>query len=204
MSTSLKYHNYVSIQLWLQHHFDIILMLHTNTHGYEYIMNFKMWSFWCHLKQTLSTSLKYHIDVSIQLWLWTSSWHHFDDTYQYYRIWIQNEHQNVIILMSLITAIVNVTEISYWCLYLAVITNIPSTSFWCYIPKLAYISALDTSKCDHFDVSSQLTVTKTSFWCLYSTVHINVTKTSKWYHNRIVIVRLQKFDLMHHLDIILM
>ena len=66
-----------------KHHFDIILMLHTNTHGYEYIMNFKMWSFWCHLKQTLSTSLKYHIDVSIQLWLRTSSWHHFDVTYQY-------------------------------------------------------------------------------------------------------------------------
>ena len=94
--------------------------------------------------------------------------------------------------MSLITAIVNITEISYWCLYLAVITNIPSTSFWCNIPKLAYISALETSKCDNFDVTSQLTVAKTSFWCLYSTVHINVTKTSKWYHNRIVIVRLQK------------
>ena len=106
--------------------------------------------------------------------------------------------------MSLITEIVNVTEISYWCLYLAVIMNIVLTSFWCYIPKLAYISALETSKCDHFDVTSQLTVTKTSFWCLYSTVHINVTKTSKWYQYRIVIVRLQKFDLMHHFDIILM
>ena len=46
--------------------------------------------------------------------------------------------------------------------------------------------------------------TKTSFCCLYSNVHINVTKTSKWYHYRILIVRLLKFDLINHLDIILM
>ena len=151
----------------------------------------------------MSTSLKYHNYVSIQLWLQTSLRHHFDVTYQHSRIWVHYELQNVIILMSLKTDFINVSKISYWCLYSTVIMNIVLTSFWCYIPKLAYISALKTSKCDHFDVTSHK-VTKTSFCCLYSTVHINVTKTSKWYHYRILIVRLLKFDLIHHLDIILM
>ena len=59
------------------------------------------------------------------------------------RIWVHYEHQNVIILMSLITAIVNVSKISYWCLHSTVIKNITTTSLWCYIPKLL-------GKCLHF------------------------------------------------------
>ena len=101
----------------------------------------------------MSTSLKYHIDVSIQLWLQTSLRHHFDVTYQHSRIWVHYELQNVIILMSLITDVINVSKISYWCLYSTVIKNIVLTSFWCNIPILECMSTLWTSKCDHFDVT---------------------------------------------------
>ena len=119
-------------------------------------------------------SLKYHIDVSIQLWLWTSSWHHFDVTYQYYSIWVH---------MSLITDVINVSKISYWYLCSTVIMNIVLTSFWCNIPILEHMSTLWTSKCDHFDVTHNSDCQR---------------------HLSIIMMSLSNCDYKHHFDIILM
>ena len=71
----------------------------------------------------LSTSLKYHIDVSIQLWLWTSQQHHYDVTYQNYYanacisapIWLKFCHLLHLIFSRLfhltVFQLVSVTEI---------------------------------------------------------------------------------------------
>ena len=131
----------------------------------------------------MSTSLKYHIDVSIELWLQTLLRHHFDVTYQHSRILVHYEHQNVIILMSLITDVINVSKISYWCLYSTVIKNIVLTSFWCNIPILEYMSTLWTSKCDHFDVTHNCDCQR---------------------HLSIIMMSLSNCDYKHHFNIILM
>ena len=128
-------------------------------------------------------SLKYHIDVSIQLWLQTLLRHHFDVTYQHSRIWVHYELQNVIILMSLITGVINVSKISYWCLYSTVIKNIVLTSFWCNIAILDYMSTLWTSKCDHFDVTHNWDCQR---------------------HLSIIMMSLSICDYKHHFNIILM
>ena len=130
-------------------------------------------------------SLKYHIDVSIQMWLWTSSWHHFDvaniptltDVVHY-------EQQNVIILMSHITEVINVSKISYWCLFSTVIMNIILTLFWCNIPILEYMSKVYYEHQNAIILMSLITdvinVSKI-YWCLYSTVIMNiVVLTSFW------------------------
>ena len=131
----------------------------------------------------MSTSLKYHNYVSIQLWLQTSLRHHFDVTYQHSRIWVHYELQNVIILMSLKTDFINVSKISYWCLYSTVIKNIVLTSFWCNIPILEHMSTLWTSKCDHFDVTHNSDCQR---------------------HLSIIMMSLSNCDYKHHFDIILM
>ena len=93
------------------------------------------------------------------------------------------EHQNVIILMSLVTDVINVSKISYWCLYSTVIMNIVLTSFWCNIPILEHVSTLWTSKCDHFDVTHNCDCQR----------HLSITMMS-----------LSNCDYKHHFVIILM
>ena len=89
----------------------------------------------------------------------------------------------MIILMSLITDFINVSKISYWCLYTTVIMNIVLTSFWCNIPILECMSTLWTSKCDHFDVTHNCDCQR---------------------HLSIIMMSLSICDYIHHFNIILM
>ena len=180
------------LQCWFEtlswHHFDVTCKHCPISLHYEHqnviilislisaIVNITWTSFWCLYPTVLITSLRHHCYVGS--WFETSSWHHFDVTYQHPR-W----HQNMIILMSLITDFTNVFKISYWCLYTTVIMNIVLTSFWCNIPILAYMNTEWTSKFDHFDVTH------------------NCDCQRQW---NIILMSLFSCDYKHPFDIILM
>ena len=96
----------------------------------------------------MTSKWRCNVDLMLQCWFETLSWHHFDVTCKHSPISLHYEHQNEIILISLISAIVNVTWTSFWCLYPTVL--ITSLRHHCYVG-----SWFETSSWHHFDVTYQ-------------------------------------------------